>query len=69
MLIFVSNQTHPIFADILNRIAADPAKSPAPEEIDAAMLADKLRDGYAQRQQEQALRLQNSVPAIAGFFN
>jgi hypothetical protein len=52
---------HPLFAAIL-RPYAPPA--PSPEAIDAAMLADKLADGYFQRQINNAinLELKNAYP-------
>ncbi len=47
---------------------AEAAKPVPAEAIDRAMHQDKLNDGYAQRQQAQALRLQQSMPAASGFF-
>ena len=35
-----------------------PPARPTPEEIDEAMHRDKQADGYGQRQQAQAMRLQ-----------
>jgi hypothetical protein len=48
---------HPIFQAIL-RPYAPPAPLPTPEAIDAAMLADKLADGYSKRNIERAIRLE-----------
>lgn len=45
---------HPLFKTIL-RLYAPP---PSPEAIDAAMLADKLNDGYFQRQINNAINLE-----------
>ena len=52
---------HPLFEAIL-RLYAPPA--PLPEAIDAAMLADKLADGYNLRKIENAIKLeqQNANP-------
>ena len=54
---------HPIFQAIL-RPYTPPAPLPTPEAIDAAMLADKLADGYNKRNIEQAIRLElkNAYP-------
>jgi hypothetical protein len=46
---------HPLFAAIL-RPYAPPVSSP--EAIDAAMLADKLADGYFQRKIDNAIKLE-----------
>jgi len=48
---------HPLFEAIL-RLYAPPAPLPTPEAIDAAMLADKLADGYFQRQINNAINLE-----------
>ena len=57
---------HPIFQAILRPyMPPEPLKpSPSPEAIDRAMLADKLADGYNQRNIERAIRLeqQNAPP-------
>ena len=54
---------HPLFEAIL-RPYAPPAPLPTPEAIDAAMLADKLADGYNKRNIERAIRLElkNAYP-------
>ena len=54
---------HPLFEAIL-RPYAPPAPLPTPEAIDAAMLADKLADGYNLRNIERAIRLElkNAYP-------
>jgi len=41
-----------------------PEPKPTPEAIDAAMMADKLADGYNQRNIERAIKLeqQNAPP-------
>jgi hypothetical protein len=54
---------HPLFEAIL-RPYAPPVPLPTPEAIDAAMLADKLADGYFQRQINNAIKLeqQNAYP-------
>jgi hypothetical protein len=54
---------HPLFDAIL-RPYAPPAPLPSPEAIDAAMLADKLADGYFQRSIDRAinLELKNAYP-------
>jgi hypothetical protein len=44
---------HPLFAAILRPYTPPPS----PEAIDAAMLADKLADGYFQRQINNAIKL------------
>lgn len=48
---------HPLFEAIL-RPYTPPAPLPTPEAIDAAMLADKLADGYFQRQINNAISLE-----------
>jgi hypothetical protein len=48
---------HPLFETIL-RPYAPPAPLPTPEAIDAAMLADKLADGYNNRNIERAIKLE-----------
>ena len=48
---------HPLFEAIL-RPYIPPAPLPTPEAIDAAMLADKLADGYFQRQINNAINLE-----------
>jgi hypothetical protein len=48
---------HPLFAAIL-RPYTPPAPLPTPEAIDAAMLADKLADGYNQRKIDNAIKLE-----------
>jgi hypothetical protein len=48
---------HPLFEAIL-RPYAPPAPLPTPEAIDAAMLADKLADGYFQRSIDRAINLE-----------
>ena len=48
---------HPLFEAIL-RPYTPPAPLPTPEAIDAAMLADKLADGYFQRQINNAIKLE-----------
>lgn len=66
----MNEQLNPVFADILNGIAAIPAKVAAAQaeaqaqEIDRAMLADKQRDGYAQREMQRAMRLQQQWGAF-----
>ena len=47
---------HPLFEAIL-RPYAPPV--PSPEAIDAAMMADKLADGYNQRKIDNAIKLEN----------
>jgi hypothetical protein len=49
---------HPLFAAIL-RPYAPPAPLPTHEAIDAAMLADKLADGYNNRKIDNAIKLEN----------
>lgn len=49
---------HPIFQAIL-RPYTPPPPNPSPEAIDRAMLADKLADGYNQRNIERAIKLEN----------
>lgn len=53
------NELHPLFAAILKPYAPP---EPTPEQIDAAMLADKLADGYNQRNIERAIRLELKNP-------
>ena len=48
---------HPLFEAIL-RPYTPPAPLPTPEAIDAAMLADKLADGYFQRKIDNAIKLE-----------
>jgi hypothetical protein len=48
---------HPLFEAIL-RPYAPPAPLPTPEAIDAAMLADKLADGYNLRKIDNAIKLE-----------
>ena len=48
---------HPLFEAIL-RPYAPPAPLPTPEAIDAAMLADKLADGYNNRKIDNAIKLE-----------
>jgi hypothetical protein len=48
---------HPLFEAILRPYTPPPLK-PTPEAIDAAMLADKLADGYNQRNIERAIKLE-----------
>lgn len=43
-------------------ITGDKVSEEQAKRIDAAMLAFKQRDGYAQRQFAQALRLEQSLP-------
>ena len=45
---------HPLFEAILRPYTPPPA----PEAIDAAMLADKLADGYFQRKIDNAINLE-----------
>ena len=45
---------HPLFEAILRPYAPPPT----PEAIDAAMLADKLADGYNQRKIDNAINLE-----------
>jgi hypothetical protein len=45
---------HPLFEAILRPYTPPPS----PEAIDAAMLADKLADGYNQRNIERAINLE-----------
>jgi hypothetical protein len=54
----MSNAMHPLFQAILRPYMPPPPK-PSPEAIDAAMLADKLADGYNLRSIERAIRLEN----------
>ena len=53
----MSNSIHPLFQAIL-RPYMPPEPKPSPESIDAAMLADKLADGYNKRNIERAIRLE-----------
>jgi hypothetical protein len=46
---------HPLFEAILRPYTPP---NPSPEAIDAAMLADKLADGYFQRQINNAINLE-----------
>lgn len=48
---------HPLFEVIL-RPYTPPAPPPTPEAIDAAMLADKLADGYNLRKIDNAIKLE-----------
>jgi len=48
---------HPLFEAIL-RPYAPPVPLPTPEAIDAAMLADKLADGYNLRKINNAINLE-----------
>ena len=51
---------HPLFQAILRPyMPPEPKPLPTPEAIDAAMLADKLADGYNNRKIEQAIKLEN----------
>jgi hypothetical protein len=52
------NELHPLFQAIL-RLYAPPAE---PEAIDRAMLADKLADGYNERNIERAIKLEQQNP-------
>ena len=45
---------HPLFAALLRPYTPPPT----PEDIDAAMLADKLADGYNQRKIDNAIKLE-----------
>ena len=47
---------HPLFEAILRPYAPPPV--PSPEAIDAAILADKLADGYFQRSIDRAIKLE-----------
>jgi hypothetical protein len=51
------NNLHPLFEAIL-RLYAPPARLPTPEAIDAAMMADKLADGYNNRKINNAIKLE-----------
>jgi len=51
------NNLHPLFQAILKPYSP-PVKLPTPEQIDRAMLADKLADGYNQRNIERAIKLE-----------
>lgn len=46
---------HPLFEAILRPYTPPP---PSPEAIDAAMLADKLADGYNNRKIDNAIKLE-----------
>jgi len=60
----MSNAMHPIFQAILRPYMPPPPK-PTPEAIDKAMLADKLADGYTQRNIERAIKLeQQNAPTL-----
>lgn len=48
---------HPLFEAIL-RPYAPPTPLPTPEAIDAAMMADKLADGYNLRKIDNAINLE-----------
>jgi hypothetical protein len=48
---------HPLFQAIL-RPYMPPEPKPSPEAIDTAMMADKLADGYTQRNIERAIKLE-----------
>jgi hypothetical protein len=48
---------HPLFEALL-RLYAPPAPLPTPEAIDAAMMADKLADGYNNRKIDNAINLE-----------
>ena len=52
---------HPLFEALLRPYAPP---NPSPEAIDAAMLADKLADGYFQRKIDNAIKLElkNAYP-------
>lgn len=54
---------HPLFQAIL-RPYMPPEPKPTPEAIDAAMLADKLADGYNLRKIDNAIKLElkNAYP-------
>ena len=49
---------HPIFQAILRPYMPPEQPKPTPEAIDAAILADKLADGYNKRKIEQAIKLE-----------
>ena len=49
---------NPIFQAILRPYMPPELPKPTPEAIDAAMLADKLADGYFQRQINNAIKLE-----------
>ena len=53
----MNDHLHPLMAEILRRFAEE-ARKPTPEAIDEAMRQDKARNGYARRQQSQAMHLQ-----------
>jgi len=53
------NELHPLFAAILRPYTPP---EPTPEAIDAAMLADKLADGYNRRNIERAIKLELKNP-------
>ena len=52
---------HPLFEALLRPYTPP---NPSPEAIDAAMLADKLADGYNQRKIDNAIKLElkNAYP-------
>ncbi len=52
------------FPELFERYAALAA-----EQADRAMLEDKRRDGYARRQQAQALQLQQRQDAVEQYLN
>jgi hypothetical protein len=55
---------HPLFQAILRPYMPPPPK-PSPEDIDRAMLADKLADGYNLRNIERAIKLeQQNAPTL-----
>ena len=51
------NNLHPLFEAILKPYSP-PVQLPTPEQIDRAMLADKLADGYNKRNIERAIKLE-----------
>ena len=55
---------HPLFEAILRPYMPPELPKPTPEAIDAAMLADKLADGYNQRKIDNAIKLElkNAYP-------
>ena len=55
---------HPIFQAILRPYMPPEPPKPTPDAIDAAMLADKLADGYFQRKIDNAIKLElkNAYP-------
>ena len=50
------NSMHPLFQAILRPYTPPP--NPSPKAIDRAMLADKMADGYNQRNIERAIKLE-----------